>query len=190
MFCTKCGSKMPDGTSFCTKCGSRLSEPAFEQGKLVYDLKGVRGRYMKVYEDRAILSIKANLGSMLIGNVTDEERTIYFKDCSGVEYKGCGMLVGYLKFEMTHGMVNNRSNKYYGENTFTWDLLVQTNSKMLEVANYVRSRIDFYHPTQKTPADPAGVSGPDELKKYKELLDMGAITQEEFDRKKRQILGF
>ena len=29
----------------------------------------------------------------------------------------------------------------------------------------------------------------DEIKKYKELLDMGAITQEEFDAKKRQLLN-
>ena len=29
----------------------------------------------------------------------------------------------------------------------------------------------------------------DELKKFKELLDMGAITQEEFDAKKKQLLG-
>ena len=32
-------------------------------------------------------------------------------------------------------------------------------------------------------------SGPDELLKYKELLDRGAITQEEYEAKKRQILG-
>ena len=30
---------------------------------------------------------------------------------------------------------------------------------------------------------------PPKLKKYKELLDMGAITQEEFDAKKKQLLG-
>ena len=29
----------------------------------------------------------------------------------------------------------------------------------------------------------------DELKKFKELLDMGVITQEEFDAKKKQLLG-
>ncbi|MBQ8427123.1 MAG: SHOCT domain-containing protein [Clostridia bacterium] len=29
----------------------------------------------------------------------------------------------------------------------------------------------------------------DELKKYKELLDSDVITQEEFDSKKKQILG-
>ena len=32
-------------------------------------------------------------------------------------------------------------------------------------------------------------SNVDELKKYKELLDMGVITQEEFDAKKKQLLG-
>ena len=32
-------------------------------------------------------------------------------------------------------------------------------------------------------------SGADELKKYKELLDNGIITQEEFDAKKKQLLG-
>lgn len=32
-------------------------------------------------------------------------------------------------------------------------------------------------------------STPDDLKKYKDLLDTGVITQEEFDAKKRQLLG-
>ena len=32
-------------------------------------------------------------------------------------------------------------------------------------------------------------SDADELKKYKELLDSGIITQEEFDAKKKQLLG-
>ena len=35
----------------------------------------------------------------------------------------------------------------------------------------------------------ASNSTPDELKKYKELLDSGIITQEEFDTKKKQLLG-
>ena len=32
-------------------------------------------------------------------------------------------------------------------------------------------------------------SAADEIKKFKELLDMGAITQEEFGAKKKQLLG-
>ena len=33
------------------------------------------------------------------------------------------------------------------------------------------------------------ISAADELKKFKELLDSGVITQEEFDAKKKQLLG-
>ena len=33
------------------------------------------------------------------------------------------------------------------------------------------------------------VSAADEIKKFKELLDLGVITQEEFDAKKKQLLG-
>ena len=35
----------------------------------------------------------------------------------------------------------------------------------------------------------AAPSSADELKKYKELLDNGVLTQEEFDAKKKQLLG-
>ena len=38
-------------------------------------------------------------------------------------------------------------------------------------------------------ATPIASSNADELKKYKELLDIGVITQEEFDAKKKQLLG-
>jgi hypothetical protein len=33
------------------------------------------------------------------------------------------------------------------------------------------------------------ISNADEIKKYKDLLDAGAITQEEFEAKKKQLLG-
>ena len=37
--------------------------------------------------------------------------------------------------------------------------------------------------------NPTPFSTADELKKFKELLDSGIITQEEFDAKKKQLLG-
>ena len=40
----------------------------------------------------------------------------------------------------------------------------------------------------QTPAAPA-TSPADEIKRYKELLDTGILTQEEFDAKKKQLLG-
>ena len=43
--------------------------------------------------------------------------------------------------------------------------------------------------TEKTKRNSTALSSADELKKYKELLDMGVITQEEFNAKKKQLLG-
>ncbi|MBO5333379.1 MAG: SHOCT domain-containing protein [Clostridia bacterium] len=43
--------------------------------------------------------------------------------------------------------------------------------------------------TQTVATSQPAVSIADELKKFKELLDMGAITQEEFDAKKKELLG-
>ncbi len=42
---------------------------------------------------------------------------------------------------------------------------------------------------QSATANQAPLSSADELKKFKELLDSGIITQEEFDAKKKQLLG-
>ena len=42
---------------------------------------------------------------------------------------------------------------------------------------------------EKIKSNNSAISPADELRKYKELLDMGVITQEEFDAKKKQLLG-
>ena len=55
-----------------------------------------------------------------------------------------------------------------------------------EISNLIISRQDKSNP----PMSESTVSiATDELKKYKELLDIGAITQEEFDIKKKELLG-
>ncbi len=43
--------------------------------------------------------------------------------------------------------------------------------------------------TESSSVHPVGFSGADEILKYKELMDDGIITQEEFDAKKKQLLG-
>jgi hypothetical protein len=69
---------------------------------------------------------------------------------------------------------------------------------LLENAGEIKAAImnsATYHPSEKTVnVAPAATiiqqtSNADELKKYKELLDSGVISQEEFDAKKKQLLG-
>jgi len=45
----------------------------------------------------------------------------------------------------------------------------------------------FIH--DKTKPNHTDVSSADEIKRFKELLDQGVITQDEFEIKKKQLLG-
>lgn len=46
-----------------------------------------------------------------------------------------------------------------------------------------------YRPSSIPYCPPSQTSSADELRQYKELMDQGVITEEEFERKKKQILG-
>lgn len=154
---------------------------------LIYDLNGCRGRHIQVFDDKVVLSVKAGLGSFLTGNVSDGEKTIYYADCIGVQFKKSGLQIGYLQLETAGGIMNNRASNFFNENTFTWDTTQQSNEKMEEVSKYVKARVDHYKNAKNAPV--AASTPADEIKKYKELLDMGVISQEEFDAKKKQLLG-
>ena len=154
---------------------------------LVYDLQGIRGRYMKVYDNRVIIGTNETLGSLVTGNVSDGEKTIYYRDCIGVQFKQSGLQIGYLQLETASGIMNKMQNNFFNENTFTFDLSVQSNEKMIEVADYVKNKVEE---TKNGGGQTVkNVSAADEIKKFKELLDMDIITQEEFDAKKKQLLG-
>ena len=58
---------------------------------------------------------------------------------------------------------------------------------MQDRINLICTALETHQET--TPKEVLRQSNADELKKYKELLDMDAITQEEFDTKKKQLLG-
>ena len=57
---------------------------------------------------------------------------------------------------------------------------------VLSKQEYEAEKIRVANQTKNT----SNISAADELKKFKELLDTGVITQEEFDAKKKQLLNF
>ena len=56
-----------------------------------------------------------------------------------------------------------------------------------DVISITEEEVENLSKTQDTKQ--TNISQADELKKFKELLDNGVITQEEFDAKKKQLLG-
>ena len=79
---------------------------------LVYEIQGVRGRSIRVYPYKCIINTSVTAGSLLTNNATDGEKTIYYKDVVGIQYKRSGVTIGYLQFD--------KSN-YFSENTFTFE---------------------------------------------------------------------
>ena len=70
-------------------------------------------------------------------------------------------------------------------------LMLQNRDEIYECVSNLMLERQTKAPVVVTEAAPSAPSAStaDELKKYKELLDMGVITQEEFDAKKKQLLG-
>jgi len=161
-------------------------QPTTEEG-VCYAVKGVRGRFLRVYEDKCIITVKPGLGSLITHNVTDGEKTIYFVDCVGVQFKEAGVLIGYLQLETASALGNNRRDNFFAENSFTFDTTTISNEDMKTVVNFIKEKIDQLKKRQNNPTV-SSISSADELKKYKDLFDAGVLTQEEFEQKKKELL--
>lgn len=163
-----------------------------EKVGLIYNLTGCRGRSLRVYENKCIFKVSITVGSILTQNATDGEKTIYYSDVIGVQFKPSGLAIGYLQLETASSSGNNKTSNFFNENSFTYEPQNITNEEMEKVVAYIRERVEACKEAKNNPviaAPVAAVSVADELKKFKDLLDMGAITQEEFDAKKKQLLG-
>ena len=110
----------------------------------ICEFEGVRGRSMRLYNNKIVISTKITVGSIMTGNMTDGEKTIFLSDIVGIQFKKSGGLIGYLQFETPSMQMNNADSNTFSENTFTYEEGVNgiTRSKMREVYNYVTDRIE------------------------------------------------
>jgi len=182
---TKVKGKMVTEVISITPIEQYADEP---EDDAIYNLRGARGRKLKVYEDKCIITTEANVISFVTGNGSDGEKTIYYSDVLGVQFKRSGIQLGYLQLETASSSMNNKSDNFFNENSFTFDSDLDV--IMEDVQKFVKQKVDEAKKQKNAPIIVAGTtSNADEIKKFKELLDAGIITQEEFDAKKKQLLG-
>ena len=151
------------------------------------------GKILDVYENKVIFSSTHSTSTLVTGlvfgtSVTQGEKTIYFKDAVGVQYKPSSIVDGYIQLETAAGGVSTSNSQYSGENSIQFSGKKNNEDAEIIVA-YIRKQIEDIKTTpvsgivqQLSPAE--------ELRKFKELLDIGVITQDEFDAKKKELLGF
>ena len=159
--------------------------------ELKYDVRGWAGRCLKVYDDKVILYSVKDVKGMLNGVSRYGEKVIMYVDCITIQYKKETMMTGGLiQFEVPGAMNDSRVLPHLSENSFSWNTEIKCCKQMPEIAEYIKSRIEHYKQAKNAPVSITNAVSPaEELKKFKELLDLGIITQEEFDAKKKQLLG-
>lgn len=112
-----------------------------EQSLPVFELTGCRGRNMKVYTDRAVIVTDVTLGAVLTGNATDGEKTIFYHDVIGIQYKEPGLTIGYLQLETASGQMNNLASNQFSENTYTF---LEGTDEMRRVKDYIVWQVSQY----------------------------------------------
>ncbi len=112
--------------------------------KFIYEFEGVRGRNLKLYDTKVVVTTNVTIGSLITGNVTDGEKTIFLSDIAGIQFKRSGALIGYLQFETSSMQMNNKGDNMFSENTFTFENNKNeiTNELMEVLYGYIVDRIE------------------------------------------------
>lgn len=151
-------------------------------GDLLFELKGVNGQ-LELYSDKIIIKRKGVLSKMTQGFFKGD-KTIYLDQISGIQVKpGTIFTNGYIQFTVPGGIESKKGlfDATTDENT------VFFKKKDNELVNNIKIKIEELKSVSKSPA--GQLSAADEIRKYKELLDSGIISSEEFEQKKKQLLN-
>ena len=150
------------------------------------------GKILDVYDNKVVFSSTKSTSTLVTGlvfgtSVTQGEKTIYYKDAVGVQYKPSSIADGYIQIETAAGGVTSSSSQYGGENSIQFSGK-DRNAEAEMIVDFIKRKIE------EIKNAPVGgvvqqVSPAEELKKFKDLLDADIITQEEFDAKKKELLG-
>ena len=153
-----------------------MSEP-------IYLVKGY-GAILEVFDNKVIIK-RRGVASFFIHGLKGD-KTFFFQDITAVQLKKASALTsGYIQFSIPGG---NESKggllaAVNDENTFVFrDKRV--NELVAEINNHIEQKRMGINNKPSTQ-----ISVADEIIKFKELLDAGIVTQEEFDKKKQELLN-
>lgn len=157
------------------------------------ELKGTNGTV--IVDDETITISRKSLGGWASQGFKGDKK-IYFKDIVSIEFKKPTKWAnGYIQFVTNPELaIDQQTNFLGGTNIKAFDdpnavVLRAMKKEKTEAAeafyNYAMEK--FHKAKHQEKSSPS--SSADELRKFKSLLDDGIITQEEFDAKKKELLG-
>jgi len=123
-------------------------------------------------------------GFISFGNGLRGEKTIPLSNITAVQLKKPGLTHGYLQFSI-NGSVEAKGDAMQ---------LLKDENTIVFARKHLDDMLELKHliETSQAPNSQASASTPSEalqIKEFKALLDDGIISPEEFDQKKKQLLG-
>ncbi|MFC1871377.1 SHOCT domain-containing protein [Chloroflexota bacterium] len=187
--CAECKNNL-QGSIYCNSCASKIIEDeklgvvGQQQGGVrnsTIEATGVNGQLALIGE-KIRISRKGAMSFLTQGLKGDKE--ILISQISSIQFKKAGMITnGYIQFAFVGGLESKGGifNATQDENTIMFNVKQQPSFERLKTA--VDEGIARQH------IAPKETSSLDDLEKLASLRDRGIITEEEFNAKKRQILG-
>lgn len=158
----------------------------------IYEASSVQGQKLLVYEDGIVLTTKSRKAAE---GLDPDQRTFYFSEITFMEFKNCGWFPGFLEFHVKSSAkrlqsLNNGTSsttRFSFSNTTLHDNKSLA-SQMEKIKVFIQIKIDEFAAAH--PETAGGViSVADEIMKFKQLLDQGTISKEEFEKKKKELLN-
>ena len=169
----------------------KVSEASGVKDNFKYRLVAHTGTVLRVYDDYLILNHmrSGSTVSNIIGGGSSGDKKILFSDLTAIQFREpAGYSVGFMQF-IYPGSSESKANvldAINDENSIPFQPSELENART--IYNYIEERRHDLSSRQGAHVIQQ-LSSADEIKKFKELLDLGIITQEEFDAKKKQLLG-
>ena len=147
---------------------------------------------IKIDGNTLTISRPGLMSKMSLGFTGD--KTVMINQISGVQIKKVGLARGYIQFimagtkEAKSGIIGGKidENIVYSDSFFK-NKNNQINSNFEEIKKYIE---EFNSNQNGNTTIIQNVKSPaEQVKELKELLDMGVISQEEFDKKKKELLN-
>ncbi len=149
---------------------------------IIYEFDGDVGDILFVYEDRIVIRHKG-ITNFFLGMA--ESKTIFYSDMISAQVKKSGLTAAYLKFSVPNEQSYEHARYGEAQNEKTVTFVDNMSDKAFEIERYINKRIKETKKNEKV-VYPQNTD--DMLKSFKELLDAGLISKEEFETRKKQLL--
>jgi hypothetical protein len=146
------------------------------------EFKGYNGTL--ILTSTGVIIKRGMKGFLLGGGMLRGDKSIPYKSIVAVQLKRAGMTAGYIQITLAGGSESKAGlfQSTTDENSINFHANGGNNDKFEEAKRLIEERISTDSQTpQNNPLN--------DLEKLAELKDKGIITDEEFQQKKKQILG-